>query len=275
MVRLNVNGVRHEVQAPDDTPLLYVLRNDLELTGPQFGCGLAQCGACSVLIDGKEVRSCITAISRASRLTRRSPRSKVCPHGGQSRRASRRKKRKPRFIRCSRPGSKSRRPQCGFCQNGMMIKATELLESNPHPDRGADQRGLHHFRAVAESVPLRNLHRDHRRRTTRRRHSWRRGGKRWRPRRKIRNVFGATLSRRQFREDGRRSRRGSSALIGTELLKGDTPRAATLKNSLDPTLPSSWIEIHPDNTILIRTGKNRLRPGQRPSPPTGRLWPKN
>ena len=54
MVTLIVNGVRREVQAPDDTPLLYVLRNDLQLIGPQFGCGLAQCGACSVLVDGKE-----------------------------------------------------------------------------------------------------------------------------------------------------------------------------------------------------------------------------
>ena len=60
MVTITVNGVRREVQAPADTPLLYVLRNDLELIGPQFGCGLAQCGACAVLIDGKEVRSCIT-----------------------------------------------------------------------------------------------------------------------------------------------------------------------------------------------------------------------
>ena len=63
MVTLTVNGVRHEVQAPGDTPLLYVLRNDLQLSGPQFGCGLAQCGACSVLIDGKEVRSCVTPVS--------------------------------------------------------------------------------------------------------------------------------------------------------------------------------------------------------------------
>ena len=63
MATITVNGIRREVNAPGDTPLLYVLRNDLELTGPQFGCGLAQCGACSILIDGKEVRSCITALS--------------------------------------------------------------------------------------------------------------------------------------------------------------------------------------------------------------------
>src|SRR5258707_10093860 len=63
MATINVNGERREVQVPGDTPLLYVLRNDLLLTGPQFGCGIAQCGACSVLIDGKETRSCVTALS--------------------------------------------------------------------------------------------------------------------------------------------------------------------------------------------------------------------
>ena len=62
MTTIVVNGVKREVQAPADTPLLYVLRNDLELSGPQFGCGLAQCGACSVLLNGKEVRSCITTL---------------------------------------------------------------------------------------------------------------------------------------------------------------------------------------------------------------------
>ena len=78
MVTIIVNGVRREIQAPADTPLLYVLRNDLELSGPQFGCGLAQCGACSVLLDGKEIRSCITPLSAAVRQgshhARRAPR---------------------------------------------------------------------------------------------------------------------------------------------------------------------------------------------------------
>ena len=63
MVAITVNGVRREIQSPDDTPLLYVLRNDLELSGPQFGCGLSQCGACSVLVEGKEVRSCTMPLS--------------------------------------------------------------------------------------------------------------------------------------------------------------------------------------------------------------------
>ncbi len=66
MLTIVVKGTRRDVNAPADTPLLYVLRNDLQLSGPQFGCGLAQCGACSVLLDGKEVRSCITPLSTAS-----------------------------------------------------------------------------------------------------------------------------------------------------------------------------------------------------------------
>ena len=60
---LTVNGAQHVVTAAPETPLLYVLRNDLKLRGPHFGCGLAQCGACAVLVDGKDVRSCITPVS--------------------------------------------------------------------------------------------------------------------------------------------------------------------------------------------------------------------
>src|ERR1043165_9319227 len=66
MTAIVVNGAHREIQSPPDTPLLYVLRNDLELSGPQFGCGLAQCGACSVLLGGKEIRSCVTPLSAAA-----------------------------------------------------------------------------------------------------------------------------------------------------------------------------------------------------------------
>jgi aerobic-type carbon monoxide dehydrogenase small subunit (CoxS/CutS family) len=60
---INVNGKLHSVEAAGDTPLLYVLRNDLELNGAKYGCGFAQCGACTVIVDGKSVRSCVTALS--------------------------------------------------------------------------------------------------------------------------------------------------------------------------------------------------------------------
>ena len=131
MVTLTVNGVRQELRAPDDTPLLYVLRNDLQLIGPQFGCGLAQCGACSVLVDGKEVRSCITAISSVAN-------QEVTTLEGLPARWAKQKGLSAEEARSTlhpvqQAWIEEQTPQCGFCQNGMMIKATELLESNPNP----------------------------------------------------------------------------------------------------------------------------------------------
>lgn len=131
MVTLNVNGSRHEVQAPADTPLLYVLRNDLELIGPQFGCGLAQCGACSVLVEGKEVRSCITPVSDVAN-------KEVTTLEGLPARWAKLKglsveEAKYTLHPVQQAWIEEQTPQCGFCQNGMMIKATELLENNPNP----------------------------------------------------------------------------------------------------------------------------------------------
>ncbi len=164
MVTLNVNGVRHEVNAPDDTPLLYVLRNDLELIGPQFGCGLAQCGACSVLVDGKEVRSCITPVASVAK-------QEITTLEGLPARWAKQKglsaaEAKSTLHPVQQAWIEEQTPQCGFCQNGMMIKATELLESNPQPTLAQIKEAFTTFRAVAESVPLRNLRRDHRSRTT-------------------------------------------------------------------------------------------------------------
>ena len=132
MTTITVNGVRREVLAPGDTPLLYVLRNELELTGPQFGCGLAQCGACSVLIDGKEVRSCITALSEVT------PHQEITTLEGLPARWARQKhlsaeEAKSTLHPVQQAWIEEQTPQCGFCQNGMMIKATELLEGNPKP----------------------------------------------------------------------------------------------------------------------------------------------
>jgi len=131
MVTLNVNGVRREVKAPDDTPLLYVLRNDLELIGPQFGCGLAQCGACSVLIDGKEARSCVTPVATVAN------QEIVTLEGLPARWAKQKGLPAAEATNTLHPVQQAwieeQTPQCGFCQNGMMIKATELLESTPQP----------------------------------------------------------------------------------------------------------------------------------------------
>jgi isoquinoline 1-oxidoreductase alpha subunit len=131
MVTLTVNGVRREVQVPDDTPLLYVLRNDLQLSGPQFGCGLAQCGACSVLIDGKETRSCVTPVSSVASqeiTTLEGLPARWAKQKGLSAEAA-----KTTLHPVQQAWIDEQTPQCGFCQNGMMITATELLESNPNP----------------------------------------------------------------------------------------------------------------------------------------------
>jgi isoquinoline 1-oxidoreductase alpha subunit len=131
MVTLNVNGVRREVAAPDDTPLLYVLRNDLELTGPQFGCGMAQCGACSVLVDGKEERSCITGLSDV--VGKEITTLEGLPARWAKQKGHPAEEAKRTLHPVQQAWIAEQTPQCGFCQNGMMIKATELLESNPHP----------------------------------------------------------------------------------------------------------------------------------------------
>ena len=131
MATIMVNGARREVQAPANTPLLYVLRNDLELTGPQFGCGLAQCGACSVLLDGKEIRSCVTPLSVAA------GKEVTTLEGLPARWAKQHSLSEADAAKTLHPVQQAwieeQTPLCGFCQNGMMIKATELLESNATP----------------------------------------------------------------------------------------------------------------------------------------------
>ena len=115
---LTVNGRTRVVDVDPTTPLLYVLRNDLELKGPRFGCGLAQCGACSVIMDGDAIRSCITPVNAAqnrSVTTLEGLGSVNEPHELQA-----------AFIQ-------EQAAQCGFCMNGMIINAKVLLENNPDP----------------------------------------------------------------------------------------------------------------------------------------------
>ena len=131
MVTITVNGKQREVRSPTDTPLLYVLRNELDVTSPQFGCGLAQCGACSVLLDGKEIRACVTPVSLAAG-------KEVTTVEGLPARWAKQKNLSPAEAQktlhpVQEAWIEEQTPLCGFCQNGMMIKATELLEKTARP----------------------------------------------------------------------------------------------------------------------------------------------
>ncbi len=130
-INITVNGARREVQSPGDTPLLYVLRNDLGLSGPQFGCGLSQCGSCSVLVDGKEIRSCAMPVANVAG-------KEVTTLEGLAKRWATQKNLSPAEAeKTLHPVQQAwideQVPLCGFCQNGMMIKATELLDQTSSP----------------------------------------------------------------------------------------------------------------------------------------------
>jgi len=126
-VTLTVNGQRRTVRAPADTPLLYVLRNDLELNAAKFGCGLAQCGSCTVLVDGKAVRSCTTPVSSAAGkqiTTLEGLGSEARPHPLQK-----------AFL-------EEQAAQCGYCIAGMIMSAKALLDRTPHPSEQEIRRAL-------------------------------------------------------------------------------------------------------------------------------------
>ena len=118
MTALKVNGHVHDVTAPEDAPLLFVLRNDLKLNGPKFGCGLSQCGACTVLVDGQPVRSCVTSTSAVVG-------SEITTLEGLGTLD------KPSKLQKAFMDEQAM--QCGYCVNGVIMRAKALLDSNPRP----------------------------------------------------------------------------------------------------------------------------------------------
>jgi isoquinoline 1-oxidoreductase subunit alpha len=117
VVSLNVNGHAHKVEADSETPLLWVIRDDIGLTGTKFGCGVAQCGACTVHLDGEPARSCVTPATAVGR------RKVTTIEGLQSRAAKAVQK---AWVDLDVV-------QCGYCQSGQIMSATALLEQNPKP----------------------------------------------------------------------------------------------------------------------------------------------
>ncbi|MGH1574173.1 (2Fe-2S)-binding protein [Methylobacterium sp. P31] len=126
---LDVNGRAAHVSVDDpDTPLLYVLRDDLGLHGPRFGCGLGQCGACTVHVDGRAVRSCITPVSSLKAGT------KVVTLEGLG------SPDKPHPVQAAFIAEQA--AQCGYCINGMIMQSAALLNETPKPDEAAIRQAL-------------------------------------------------------------------------------------------------------------------------------------
>jgi nicotinate dehydrogenase subunit A len=126
-INLKVNGATRSVNAEPDTPLLYILRNDFELNGAKYGCGLSQCGACTVLINGVATRSCVTPISRVAE-------SEITTIEGLGTTA--------KLHPIQQAFIDEQAAQCGYCTSGMIVAARALLAGNPRPTEAQVREGL-------------------------------------------------------------------------------------------------------------------------------------
>jgi aerobic-type carbon monoxide dehydrogenase small subunit (CoxS/CutS family) len=125
-VILKVNGRTHTLDISPSTPLLYVLRNDLDLRGPRFGCGLGQCGACTVIMNGTATRACVTPVSAVK--------GEITTLEGLARDG--------RLHPVQQAWIDEQVPQCGFCQNGQILTAKALLDRYPHPTDAQIREGM-------------------------------------------------------------------------------------------------------------------------------------
>ena len=125
-ITLRVNGASHAVDVEPSTPLLYILRNDLDLRGPRFGCGLGQCGACTVIINGVATRSCVTPVSTVK--------SEITTLEGLSKNGT--------LHPVQQAWIEDQVPQCGFCQNGQIMTAKALLDKTPNPSDAQIREGM-------------------------------------------------------------------------------------------------------------------------------------
>ena len=126
-INLRVNGKAHTVDVEPSTPLLYVLRNDLDLSGPRFGCGLGQCGACTVLIKGEAVRSCIRPVSQVQG-------AEITTLEGLAQDG--------KLHPVQQAWIDEQVPACGFCQNGQILTAKALLDKTPNPTDAQIRDGM-------------------------------------------------------------------------------------------------------------------------------------
>ena len=126
-ISLRVNGKNQTIDAEPDMPLLYALRNDLQLNGPKFGCGLAQCGACTIIMDGNAIRSCVTPVSAAQN----KPLTTLEGLGSTK-----------KMHKIQQAFVDEQAVQCGYCINGMIMSTKALLDKNPKPSDGQIKEAL-------------------------------------------------------------------------------------------------------------------------------------
>jgi aerobic-type carbon monoxide dehydrogenase small subunit (CoxS/CutS family) len=134
---INVNGRAWPVSASPDTPLLYVLSNELRLHGPKFGCGLAQCGSCSVLADGVEIRSCVTPVDAVAGKSVTTLEGLAAWYAEKNNLAQ-----APALHPLQQAFIDEQAPHCGYCSSGMIIKASELLSRTPRPSEAQIRQAM-------------------------------------------------------------------------------------------------------------------------------------
>ena len=126
-LRLTINGTAHDITSDPDTPLVYVLRDELKLKGTKLGCGLEQCGACAVMVDGKPVLSCVTPVEAFDGKNVTTIEGIADTEIGQ---------------RVQQAFVQETAAQCGYCTSGLVVAATALLAANPTPDRTTTKAAL-------------------------------------------------------------------------------------------------------------------------------------
>jgi CO/xanthine dehydrogenase Mo-binding subunit/aerobic-type carbon monoxide dehydrogenase small subunit (CoxS/CutS family) len=239
-LKIKVNGLVHSVTASLDTPLLYVLHNELHLHGPRFGCGLAQCGACSVLLDGKEIRSCVTPVAAVS------GKAITTLEGLPAMWSS------SRGTTAAAPAALHplqqawidvQVPHCGYCQNGMMIQAADLLATTKRPTEAQIRTAMNGhlcrcgtYPRILTAIEGRQL--------------------------AMTELLEKEFSRKAFVKGGGALIVGFS-LAGAGLVgkahAAESPYASN--GPYDAGLIDTWIRIHSDNTASIMTGHEELGQG--------------
>ena len=127
MIRFELNGMQVESESPPDTPLLWIIRDELQLKGTKFGCGIAMCGACTVHLDGTATRSCVTPLSAVADKTVTTIEG-LASSAGEALKAA--------WVA-------EQVPQCGYCQSGQIMQAAELLATNPDPSDADIDKAMH------------------------------------------------------------------------------------------------------------------------------------